>query len=83
MRDLIHNGLVVVAVVMFIVGGILGIVWGGSALFNSSILETEVQARMCRRILAVLLCGSTGIFHLLGYWGHKEKRREWLKGNGG
>jgi hypothetical protein len=83
MRDVIHNGLFTVAGIMFLVGALLGLAWGGTALFNNSILETEAQARMCWRVLAVLMCGSTGIFHLLGYWGHKEKRREWLKDNGG
>jgi hypothetical protein len=83
MRDIIHGGLWVVAFVFFIVGAILGIAWGGSALFNNSIMETEAQARMCWRILSVLMCGSAGIFHMLAYRGHKEKRQEWLKDNGG
>ena len=72
-----------VAFGMFLVGAMLGITWGASALFNESILETERQVKIAGRALGVLFFGSAGIFHMLAFWNYKRRRQErWEESKG-
>jgi hypothetical protein len=75
MKDILHNGLSVVAVVMLIVGAVLGLVWGVSALVGNSIMESGMQAKIGSRILCVLFFGSAGLFHMLAFWNYQRSQR--------
>ncbi len=83
LKDIVHNGLFVVAMVMFIVGAILGVTWGVSSLFDNGIIESGMQAKIGWRILGVLFFGSAGIFHMLSFSNYKQKRQErWKESKG-
>lgn len=60
---------------MFVVGVLISGGWAIQALFEES--ELTEFARTCLvRVLMVLFWTSTGIFHMLGYHRHVERRRE-------
>ena len=82
LKDIIHNGLFVAAVLMFGIGASAGIVWGVHSLFGGTSL-TAVEVKIFSRILCVLLLGSTGIFHMLSFWKYKRKRRAQWESNRG
>ncbi len=83
MKDTIHVGLLIVAVIMLIIGVILGITWGISCIFDDSIMSTARQATIGARILCILLLGGVGIVSMLAFWSHKEDRQEKWKSERG
>jgi hypothetical protein len=82
MKDIIHTFLFGLAGVMLIFGILGGAGWLATVLFGDGPF-TDWEFKIFSRVLSVLFFGSAGIFHMLAYRGHKEKRQEWLKENGG
>lgn len=83
MRDIIHTGLLIVAGLMLFAGAMLGITWGGTALFDNSIIESGLQTKIGLRILSVLMCGGAGLLNMLAFSNYKESRQErWKESRG-
>ena len=83
LKNFIHTGLFVVAVLMLVVGAIGGTVWGVHALFGDALMETEMEVRIGTRVLCVLLCGGAGLFSMLSFWNYQQQRRDRWKDNKG
>ncbi len=83
LKDIIRVGLFVVAGLMLFVGAMLGITWGGTALFDNSIIESGLPTKIGLRVLGVLMCGGAGILNMLVFSNYKRERQEQWKENRG
>ncbi|KKM13213.1 hypothetical protein LCGC14_1718580 [marine sediment metagenome] len=83
MKGTIHVGLLIVAVIMLIIGVILGITWGISCIFGDSIMANAREATIGARILCILLLGGLGIVSMLAFQSRKEDRQEKWKSERG
>jgi len=76
--DPIHNALVGIALLMLLLGGLLGIAWGLIALFGNAPLE-DASAWMVGKLMCVLLMAGWGLLQMLVYRNYKSTRRQHRK----
>ena len=78
MSDLIHNALVALALLMLLLGILLGVAWGLNSIFGNAPLE-DASAWMVGKLMCVLLMAGWGLLQMLVYRNYKSTRRQHRK----